>query len=130
MCKTSTNQPISVRCRSIFICEKCLFLTIAKMNSTIDSPKFGLIRNRDHRGVSKADMSMAMSTSDMRRFMNNSNETLTTYKHSMMEESTTDVLTTKQKTNLLYGHFLEIIQSRTNDSEVFETVQDLITGTS
>lgn len=28
--------------------------------------------------------------------------------------------------DLLYGNFLEILQSRTNDSEVFETVKDLI----
>ncbi|XP_037026335.1 nuclear pore complex protein Nup107 [Bradysia coprophila] len=99
------------------------------MNSTFDSPKFGLIRNMDNRGMPKGDMSMNMSTSDMRRFLNNSNET-TSYKHSVMDETATDVLTTKQKTNSLYGHFLEILQSRTNDSEVFETVQDLIAACS
>lgn len=100
------------------------------MNSTLESPRFGLIRNKDHRGPSaKPDISITMSTSEIRRFMNNSNETLTSFKHSLMEESnTTDVLTSKQKTNLLYGHFLEILQSRTNDSEIFETVQDLIAG--
>lgn len=97
------------------------------MNSTLDSPKFGLIRNKDHRGSAKPDISITMSTSEIRRFMNNSNETLTSFKHSIMEDSS-DVLTSKQKTNLLYGHFLEILQSRTNDSEVFETVQDLIAG--
>jgi nuclear pore complex protein Nup107 len=32
----------------------------------------------------------------------------------------------KQKTDSLYTQFLEIIISRTNDSEIFETVQDLI----
>lgn len=96
---------------------------MANMNATV-----GFIRNRDSRDLPKADMSMNMSASDMRRFMNNSNETLTSYKHSILEDTTADVLTTKQKTNLLYGHFLEILQSRTNDSEVFETVQDLIAG--
>lgn len=32
----------------------------------------------------------------------------------------------EQKTGQLYGDFLTILQSRTNDSEVFETVQDII----
>lgn len=97
------------------------------MNSTLDSSKFGLIRHKDIRST-KPDISITMSTSEMRRYMSNSNETLTSFKHSLMEGSTTEVLTSKQKTNLLYGHFLEILQSRTNDSEVFETVQDLIAG--
>lgn len=102
------------------------------MMSSFDSPKYGLIRNKENRNLDKMsakhDISVTMSTSEIRRFMNNSNDTLSTFKNTFMEESTTDVLTSKQKTNLLYGHFLEILQSRTNDSEVFETVQDLIAG--
>ncbi|XP_067622846.1 nuclear pore complex protein Nup107 isoform X2 [Eurosta solidaginis] len=32
----------------------------------------------------------------------------------------------KEKTNLLFPQFLEVLQARTNDSEVFDTIQDLI----
>lgn len=101
------------------------------MNS-LDSPKYGLIRNKENRNLdkmsAKLDVSVTMSTSEIRRFMSNSNDTLTSFKNTFMEESTKDVLTAKQKTDLLYSHFLEILQSRTNDSEVFDTVQDLIAG--
>lgn len=34
--------------------------------------------------------------------------------------------TIKQKTDRLYEHFLDIAQSRTNDTEIFDTVQDMI----
>lgn len=37
-----------------------------------------------------------------------------------------DPTTIKQKTDLLYEHFLVVAQGRTNDTEIFETVQDLI----
>lgn len=32
----------------------------------------------------------------------------------------------KEKTDSLYIHFLEVLQSRSNDAEIFDTVQDLI----
>lgn len=32
----------------------------------------------------------------------------------------------RQRTDALFAHFLEVVQARTNDSEIFETVRDLI----
>lgn len=32
----------------------------------------------------------------------------------------------KEKTDSLFTHFLEVLQSRSNDAEIFDTVQDLI----
>lgn len=45
-----------------------------------------------------------------------------------VEKSHTEVVETlfKEKTDSLFTHFLEVLQSRSNDAEIFDTVQDLI----
>lgn len=43
---------------------------------------------------------------------------------SLMDHPLTDVF--KEKADTLFPQFLEVLQARTNDSEVFDTIQDLI----
>lgn len=45
-----------------------------------------------------------------------------------VEKTHTEIVETlfKEKTDSLYTHFLEVLQSRSNDAEIFDTVQDLI----
>lgn len=45
-----------------------------------------------------------------------------------IEKSHMEIVETmfKDKTDALYIHFLEVLQSRSNDAEIFDTVQDLI----
>lgn len=45
-----------------------------------------------------------------------------------VEKTHTEIVETlfKEKTDSLFTHFLEVLQSRSNDAEIFDTVQDLI----
>lgn len=45
-----------------------------------------------------------------------------------VEKTQAEVVETlfKEKTDSLFTHFLEVLQSRSNDAEIFDTVQDLI----
>lgn len=45
--------------------------------------------------------------------------------HSALEPTPSE-LSQKEKMDMLFSQFLEILQSRTTDSEVFDTIQDLI----
>lgn len=109
------------------------------MNHYSDEPaivsKRGLIRARDNRQTSSnyetpAEYFLSMpSAGEQSNFANASSIDST----NLLSESFRDLdrkalenLSTKEKTNMLFPQFLEILQSRTNDSEVFDTIQDLI----
>jgi nuclear pore complex protein Nup107 len=102
------------------------------------------VRNQREDDVMDFDMSITMAPNEIRRFLNNttfnnatvtgdlttkflrynSNSNLSTA--STGGGTSTSVFTTRNKTDQLFTQFLEILQSRTNDSEIFETVQDII----
>jgi nuclear pore complex protein Nup107 len=103
------------------------------------------VRNQREDDVMDFDMSITMAPNEIRRFLNNTtfnNATVTgdlTTKFLRYNSnsnlstastgggtSTNTVFTTRNKTDQLFTQFLEILQSRTNDSEIFETVQDII----
>lgn len=89
--------------------------------------------------VMDIDCSMTMNSDEMRRFLDfqtgGANGTLQTQNRTMFPSNDSlnitalaaeHVQTVRQKTESLYPHFLAIVQSRTNDSEVFDTIRDLI----
>ena len=95
-----------------------------------------LIRTKENRRPQQRydemdlDLSITVPPNEMRRFMENTNTFSSTslfINQSVHSGSQSNLsVMAKQKTDHLYSQFLEIIQSRTNDSEIFETVQDLI----
>lgn len=91
--------------------------------------------------VMDIDCSMTMNSDEMRRYLDfqtagvGANGTLQIQNRTMFPSNDSlnvtalaaeHVQTVRQKTESLYPHFLAIVQSRTNDSEVFDTVRDLI----
>lgn len=88
------------------------------------------------------DVSVTMSTSEIRQFLDKSNLSVvaspTLFRNVYNNANTTGSIagstftgaeqqsSAKELTEHLYGHFLEVLQSRSDDSEVFDTVQDLI----
>lgn len=98
-----------------------------------------LIRNRESKAnlerslrddsMMDFDFSVPAEPRDARRFLETSNivnnSMFTT--NSVYSGSQTNIsVVVKQKTDHLYTQFLEVIQSRHNELEVFETLQDLI----
>lgn len=91
----------------------------------------GLIRaNISHRPSEEMDLdfSLTIAPNEMRKIMENATLTSTTFFGNQSALGSQSNISTigRQKTDLLYTQFLEVIQSKTNDSEIFETVQDLI----
>lgn len=96
--------------------------------------------DRTLKQVMDVDCSITMNSDEMRRYLDyptvGSNLTINHQPSRTLFASTDSlnltaldaehVQTVRQKTEALYPHFLEIVQSRTNDSEVFDTVRDLI----
>lgn len=92
--------------------------------------------------VMDVDCSMTMNSDEMRRYLDfqtgggGANGTLQHSQNRTMFPSNDSlnltalaaehVQTVRQKTESLFPHFLAIVQSRTNDSEVFDTIRDLI----
>lgn len=75
------------------------------------------------------DFSVPAEPRDARRFMETSNIVNNSMftSNSVYSGSQTNIsVVVKQKTDHLYTQFLEVIQSRHNELEVFETLQDLI----
>ncbi|GBP10247.1 Nuclear pore complex protein Nup107 [Eumeta japonica] len=46
------------------------------------------------------------------------------YERSVMDQTSMDMF--KEKADILFPQFLEVLQGRTNDSEIFDTLQELI----
>lgn len=102
------------------------------------SSKRGLLKTRDGRvkfsddtnQSMDFDLSMTLDPTERRYLLDTSNRNNTselfgtTFGDSRIQEQS--FAQTKQKTDQLFFQFVEVLQSRTNDSEVFETVQDLI----
>ena len=98
-----------------------------------------LIRNRESKAnlerslrddsMMDFDFSVPAEPRDARRFMETSNIVNNSMftSNSVYSGSQTNIsVVVKQKTDHLYTQFLEVIQSRHNELEVFETLQDLI----
>ena len=118
-----------------------------KIFKDLDTPKPGLIRTHAAATAANkafteetiqnimdvADGSVTMAPHELRQFFSATNRNATFNRSTFMDAtedyyggSTTDSICGKQKNDLLFGHFLEILQSRTNDSEIFDTIKDLI----
>lgn len=83
------------------------------------------------KNIMDLDGSITMGSDEVRRFLDNSSimgigtPTQTFFMpHDGLDAD--DFVSTQHKTNMLYSSFLEILQSRTNDSEIFDTIKDLI----
>lgn len=119
------------------------------MSDTTFISKRGLIRAKEVRGDSmkskNLDLSITLAPSEIQRLMDshNTSNLNTSGNYSMLYESTSNILGTepansersilennelgiKEKANMLFPQFLEVLQSRTNDSEIFDTIQDII----
>lgn len=107
------------------------------LNASLANTSRGLIRPRDRRNrfgmdleSTSGDMSLSMVTQEMNRFLDNTtfgevtNRRSSIFDVQSIADSTMSV--TKGKSEQLFSQFLVILQSRTNDSEIFETVKDLI----
>lgn len=108
------------------------------------SHKHGFIRRLDGRpskrkasmsdetikNIMDVDVSITMGSDEVRRFLDNSSMmgpgTPTQFFMPTDPTESEDLVYNQQKTEQLFSHFLEILQSRTNDSEIFDTVKDLI----
>lgn len=77
----------------------------------------------------EGNLSLTLGPHEVRRFLNGSENDLT-FNHTMYAKSDTEnnvnAVSTKETLNSLYGRFLDNLKIRTNDSEIFETVKDLI----
>lgn len=109
--------------------------TISILDDSLVTSKRGLIRTKDGKvqqqqslkfpeieNMMDYDMSLTMNSNEFRKFFDNTMESSLRYSTTNLSET----FSTKQKTDQLYSQFLEVLQSRSNDIEVFETVQDLI----
>lgn len=76
------------------------------------------------------NLSLTLGPDEVRRFLNNDSENDLTFNPTMYANSDTDnnfnTVSTKDTLNSLYSRFLDNLKIRTNDSEIFETVKDLI----
>ncbi|XP_013100410.2 nuclear pore complex protein Nup107 [Stomoxys calcitrans] len=111
-------------------------------------PKRGLINTRTpQRGIDHGDItdshnfSISLLPGELQRMLDNSQlnasgllsssfhggaiaDTASICERSLIDHPQMDGF--KEKANMLFPQFLEILQARTNDSEVFDTIQDLI----
>lgn len=107
--------------------------SLIQMNDSVG--KKSLIRNRE----SKANLERSLRDDSMMDFdfsvprdarrletSNNVNNSMYTTNSVYSGSQTNLSVVVKQKTDHLYTQFLEVIQSRHNELEVFETLQDLI----
>lgn len=77
------------------------------------------------------NLSLTLGPDEVCRLMNNDYENdLPTFNRTLYDHSDTEnninTISTKETLNSLYGRFLDNLKIRTNDSEIFETVKDLI----
>lgn len=97
--------------------------------------KRGLLKTRDGRikfadESMDFDLSITLDPTERRYFdssyRNNASELFGTTLNDSSRIQEQSFVQSKSKTDQLFFQFVEVLQSRTNDSEVFETVQDLI----
>lgn len=112
--------------------------SIHLLDESIGSSKRGLLKTRDGRFKFNDDTNQSMDfdlsmtldpTERSGRYLMETSSNRNTSElfgdNSRIHEQTF-AQTSKQKTDQLFFNFVEVLQSRTNDCEVFETVQDLI----
>lgn len=115
--------------------------SIQLLDESSVSSKRGFLKTRDGRAQKFSDdtiqsmdfdLSMTIDPTERRYLLenslnrNNTSELFGTTFGDTSRIQEKSFIQTKQKTDQLFFHFVEVLQSRTNDSEVFETVQDLI----
>lgn len=120
------------------------------MSDTTFVSKRGLIRAKEPRAdvLNKSrnlDMSISLAPSEIQRILDghNTSNLNNSGNFSMLYESTSNILGTepansersvfasndlnvREKANMLFTQFLEVLQSRTNDTEIFDTIHDII----
>ncbi|XP_055904277.1 nuclear pore complex protein Nup107 [Eupeodes corollae] len=120
------------------------------MSETAFVSKRGLIRAREARADGSSinrnlDLSITLAPSEIQRLLDshNTSNLNNSGNFSMLPESTSNFLGTepansgrsilenneldiREKANMLFPQFLEVLQSHNNDSEVFDTIQDII----